>query len=215
MLLKPLSQSFDARSFVLQLAAFASAHYRDAARQVLDPHGAVGGVHALAARAGGSKRLHLALGEERVIVGGDVVTGVHAPMIPAALLWHTHCMTEHTRYGFPLDAWEAAKTQANSLLVRVARDQGTVTYSEICREVDAIELKPFSWAIMGFLNEICTEADAAHGIMLASLVVRGDTGMPGAGYFRNAARLGRDVSDPEAYWRSEVERIYCVFSAEG
>ena len=123
-------------------------------------------------------------------------------------------MPENTRYGFPLDAWEAAKAQANALLMQVARDRGTITYAEICREVDAIELKPFSWAIMGFLNEICTEADAAHGIMLASLVVRTDTGMPGNGYFRNAARLGRDVSSPEGYWRSEVERIYHVFSPE-
>lgn len=123
-------------------------------------------------------------------------------------------MPENTRYGFPIDAWEAAKAQANALLEQVARDRGTITYAEICREVEAIELKPFSWAIMGFLNEICTEADAVHGIMLASLVVRADTRMPGDGYFRNAARLGRDVSDPEAYWNSEVERIFRVFSAE-
>jgi len=114
----------------------------------------------------------------------------------------------------PLDAWEAAKAQANTLLEQVAQRRGTITYAEICRDVEPITLKPFSWAIMGFLNEICTEADAAHGIMLASLVVRADTGMPGDGYFRNAARLGRDVSDPEAYWRSEVERIYDVFSPE-
>ena len=123
-------------------------------------------------------------------------------------------MPNDTRYGFPLERWEAAKAQANAMLEQVARRRGTVTYAEICREVETISLKPFSWAIMGFLNEICTEADAAHGIMLASLVVRADTGMPGDGYFRNAARLGRDVSDPEAYWRSEVERIYDVFSPE-
>ena len=67
---------------------------------------------------------------------------------------------------------------------------------------------------MGFLNEICTEADAKHGIMLASLVVRADTGMPGDGYFRHAERLGRDLSDREAYWRSEVERIYAVYADE-
>ena len=123
-------------------------------------------------------------------------------------------MPENTRYGFPLEAWEMAKAEANELLQERARERGTITYGEICRAVSAIELKPRSWAIMGFLNEICTEADAVHGIMLASLVVRADSGMPGDGYFRNAARLGRDVSDPEAYWRSEVERIYAVFSPE-
>ncbi|MBN1193269.1 MAG: hypothetical protein JXA36_06240 [Coriobacteriia bacterium] len=123
-------------------------------------------------------------------------------------------MSENTRYGFPLEVWEAAKAQANLLLEERARVRGTLTYAELCREVTAVDLKPRSWAIMGFLNEICTEADAVHGIMLASLVVRADTGMPGEGYFRNAARLGRDVSDPEGYWRSEVERIYDVFAPE-
>jgi methyl coenzyme M reductase subunit C len=123
-------------------------------------------------------------------------------------------MSENTRYGFAVEAWEAAKAQANALLEERARERGTITYAEICRAVSAVDLKPRSWAIMGFLNEICTEADAAYGIMLASLVVRADTGMPGDGYFRNAARLGRDVSDPEAYWRSEVERIYDVFAPE-
>lgn len=123
-------------------------------------------------------------------------------------------MPENTRYGFPAEAWETAKAQANALLEQRARERGTITYAEVCRAVTAIELKPRSWAIMGFLNEICTEADTAHGIMLASLVVRADTGMPGDGYFRNAARLGRDVSDREAYWRSEVERIYAVFAPE-
>lgn len=123
-------------------------------------------------------------------------------------------MSENTRYGFPVEAWEAAKAQANALLEERARERRTITYAEICRAVSAVDLKPRSWAIMGFLNEICTEADAAYGIMLASLVVRADTGMPGDGYFRNAARLGRDVSDPEDYWRSEVERIYDVFAPE-
>ena len=123
-------------------------------------------------------------------------------------------MPENTRYGFPLEAWEGAKAQANALLEERARGRTTITYAEICREVTAVTLKPRSWAIMGFLNEICTEADARYGIMLASLVVRADAGMPGNGYFRNAARLGRDVSDPEGYWRSEVERIYDVFAPE-
>jgi methyl coenzyme M reductase subunit C len=124
-------------------------------------------------------------------------------------------MPTDTRYGFPVDAWETAKAQANALLEERARARGTITYGEICREVTAIDIKPRSWAIMGFLNEICTAADARYGIMLASLVVRADSGLPGDGYFRHAARLGRDVSDPAAYWRSEVERIYAVFPPQG
>lgn len=123
-------------------------------------------------------------------------------------------MPDDTRYGFPPEAWEAAKQQANAFIQQRARERGTLTYAELCREVTAITLKPRSWAIMGFLNEICTEADAKHGIMLATLVVRADTGLPGDGYFRHAERLGRDVADREAYWRREAERVWAAFAGE-
>lgn len=124
-------------------------------------------------------------------------------------------MSGKTRHGFPLEAWEEAKAQAVLLLQQAARSRRTITYAELCREVESITLHPHSWATMGLLKEICSEADREHGVMLASLVVRADTGLPGGGYFRNAAALGRDVSDRQAFWRSEVERIYEVFSTEG
>ena len=123
-------------------------------------------------------------------------------------------MPEDTRYGFPVDAWEAGKQQANAFIQQRARERGTLTYAQLCREVTAITLKPRSWAIMGFLNEICTEADAQYGIMLATLVVRADTELPGDGYFRHAERLGRDISDREAYWHSEAERVWAAFAKE-
>ena len=123
-------------------------------------------------------------------------------------------MPENTRYGFPADAWEAAKAEAKTLLVDAARRQETITYSELCHCVHAVSLKPRSWAIMGFLNEVCSEEDAEHGVMLATLVVRADSGLPGDGYFRHAARLGRDVTDREAYWHHEAERVYAAFAGE-
>ena len=41
-------------------------------------------------------------------------------------------MPENTRYGFPLEAWEMAKAEANELLQERARERGTITYGEIC-----------------------------------------------------------------------------------
>ena len=127
-------------------------------------------------------------------------------------MWHTRRMTETAlRYGSPVADWERAKLQAKDFLVSCARERATTTYSELCSEVGAIHLRPYSFAVVAFLNEICTEEDAAHGVMMASLVVRKDTGLPGNGYFRHAGRLGRDVSDREAFWRSEVEKVYAVW----
>ena len=41
--------------------------------------------------------------------------------------------------------------------------------------------------------------------MIGSLVVKKDTGIPGAGYFRVARDLGHDVGDERAFWQAEVE----------
>lgn len=123
-------------------------------------------------------------------------------------------MPGDTRYGFPQDAWDAAKEQARDFLIARARERGTTTYSELCEVVTAVALRPYSFAMMGFLNEICAAEDERHGIMLASLVTRRDTGMPGDGYFNFATGLGRDTLDREAFWRHEVERIYAAFPPE-
>lgn len=114
-------------------------------------------------------------------------------------------------FGFPQRDWDLAKLQAKDHLIACARRRATTTYSELCSEVTAIHLRPYSFAIVAFLNEICTEEDAAHGVMLASLVVRKDTGIPGDGYFGHADRLKRDVSDREAFWRGEVERVWAEY----
>ncbi len=124
-------------------------------------------------------------------------------------------MPEDTRYGFPRTDWERAKHEAKEYLVSCARRRMTTTYSDLCGVVSSVRIRPYSFAMMAFLNEVCTEEDAAHGVMLASLVCRKDTALPGAGYFRHAARLGRDTADERAYWESEIARIYAAFPPEG
>jgi len=120
-------------------------------------------------------------------------------------------MPNDTCYGFPRADWELAKRQAETALAAVARERATTTYAGLCGDVAAIRLRPYSFAMVAFLDEICSEADAEKGIVLASLVTRKDTGMPGEGYFRHAAREGHDVSDREAFWRANVERVYAAF----
>ena len=48
-------------------------------------------------------------------------------------------------------------------------------------------------------------------VVLASLVTRKDTGMPGEGYFRHAASIGRDVRDRRAFWQAEAARVYAAY----
>lgn len=121
----------------------------------------------------------------------------------------------NTRWGFAREGWDAAKRQVKDVLIEHARRRETTTYSGLCTDVTVIQLRPYSWALMAMLGEVCSEEDAARGTMLASLVTKkGGDGLPGAGYFRHAERLGRDVSDPRVFWESEVEKIYAVWSKE-
>ena len=54
---------------------------------------------------------------------------------------------------------------------------------------------------------------AESGIIIASLVVRADTGMPGEGYFHFAeADLGRKIDDPRAFWLAEAERVWTAYA---
>jgi hypothetical protein len=117
-----------------------------------------------------------------------------------------------TRWGHPADVWAAAVDQARAELVQRARSGRTITYSELCAAVTAAGLQPRSWGLMALVDEACAPEDAEHRIVLASLVVRADTGMPGRGYFEWAARSGADVSDPEAYWRGRTEAVYAAYA---
>lgn len=121
-------------------------------------------------------------------------------------------MPHDTCYGFARDDWERAKAQAEAALVAVARERSTTTYAGLCAEVTAIHLRAYSFAMVAFLDEICTEQDAVNGIVLASLVTRKDTGLPGEGYFKHAARLGHDISDREAFWHESIECVYAAFA---
>lgn len=120
--------------------------------------------------------------------------------------------TEAKRWGLPVSDWETAKLEAEGLLMRRARERGTVTYSELCNAITVARFKPYSWRLIALLDEICDREDREHGIVLASLVVRRDTGMPGEGYFAHAAKRGRDITDREAFWRAEADRVWGAYA---
>ncbi len=119
-----------------------------------------------------------------------------------------------TRWGYSPDVWETAREQARAELRERARGRRTITYSELCDAIAVAHFRPYSYALMALLGEICSIEDAERGVMLASLVVRASDGVPGRGYFRHAAKLGRDVSDPRELWAAEVERVFQVYSSD-
>lgn len=114
-----------------------------------------------------------------------------------------------TTYGYPTASWGAARQQMTDILIRYARDGKTVCYSDLVRQITAIQLTPDSDALSKMLEEISTEQDRADKGMLSVLVVHktGDL-MPGPGFYKLAKQLGRDTSDKERCWIDELKRVY-------
>ena len=114
--------------------------------------------------------------------------------------------------------WARARSELLAMLEDAARHRGTVTYSDVALRAFGGTVPARSRLIMDLLTEVDEAVFAEQGIVIASLVVRSDSGIPGAGYFTFiATRFGRDVSDPEAAWRAEAERVWAAYrsSADG
>lgn len=106
-----------------------------------------------------------------------------------------------------------AKRELRDMLLEAARARATVTYSDVALRVFGGRVPARSRLIMDLLSEVDEEEQAARGIIIASLVVRADTGVPGAGYFTFLAdRFGRRIDDPEGAWRDEAERVWRAYA---
>ena len=120
------------------------------------------------------------------------------------------------RWGFSADEWSAMRRALESLLVETASARSTVTYGEVARRVFNGRVSARSSALMSLLGEVDFAAETERGIMIASLVVRTDTGMPGEGYFIFAAEeLGLPaLDDPRAFWEREVARVWDAYAGQ-
>ena len=104
---------------------------------------------------------------------------------------------------------EKAKEEMRQILIGRAKMRQTIPYMDLVAQVKAIDLPRNSPALWNMLEEISTEEDAAGRGMLTVIVVhgKGDT-LTGAGFFRLARRLGKDVSDKTTCWVEELSRIH-------
>jgi hypothetical protein len=119
------------------------------------------------------------------------------------------------RYGFTTREWESMRDELRRVLADVASTRSTITYGEISKMVSDGRISPRSAALGELLGEVCRIEDAARGVMLGSVVVRADSGVPGDGYFTHAGELGRDTAERLEFWRTEVERVWDSFAASG
>ena len=119
-------------------------------------------------------------------------------------------MVSECRWGFSAEEWSVRRTVLERLLAETATARSTITYGEVARRVFDGRVSARSSAIMVMLGEVDDATYSDDGIMIASLVVRADTGMPGEGYFIFAAeQLGLPaLVDRRAFWEREASRVW-------
>lgn len=116
-------------------------------------------------------------------------------------------------WGFSPEEWAVARAEMERVLAEVAAARSTITYGEVARRVFDGRVSARSGALMDMLGEVDSSTEEERGLMIASLVVRADTGIPGEGYFFFAAEeLGRPIDDPQAFWEHEVVRVWEAFA---
>lgn len=118
---------------------------------------------------------------------------------------------EETRYGLPIDQWDAAKAEIRSFLRNLARSDALITYGDMTAQLRTVAFHPGAYAFHALLREVCYEEDEAGHGMLCALVVSKADGTPGQGFFKAMALRGRDCSDPLVCWeqeRAHIRRIW-------
>lgn len=115
--------------------------------------------------------------------------------------------------GYPVKKWNAAKRQVREVLIERAKAGDIVSYSELTRNIIAIQLEPQSFALTIMLREIATEEHAAGRGMLTALVVYNSGDMqPGPGFFDLAGRIGKNTNDILRCWIKELKRVHGYWS---
>ena len=112
-------------------------------------------------------------------------------------------------YGYEGADWEKAKAQARDVLIEVARRKDKITYSELATKITAINIEAHDSRMNHLLGEISSEEDAQGRGMLTAIVVHkfGDL-RPGPGFYDLAKSLGKDTSDKDFFWISEVKTVH-------
>lgn len=113
-------------------------------------------------------------------------------------------------FGVDPQVWQSAIAQTYTAMVDVARNQQTISYTDLVAQIPAIaDLQPRDPRLDGLLGQICEHEDAAGRGMLSVVVVHqeGDR-MPGDEFFSLAQRLGRQVQDRDALFSEELRQVH-------
>ena len=114
-------------------------------------------------------------------------------------------------FGFNADVWVLARKQAREALIRSARAEQPVFYSDLTEQIDAIRFDLGSEkdraALGRLLGEISKETDEQGKGMLSALAVSKDTYRPSYGFFNLAKEMGYEVVDKTEFWIAQYNKV--------
>jgi hypothetical protein len=110
-----------------------------------------------------------------------------------------------TRYGLPIETWQAVKDEARRILIECAKNRQTITYSELSNQITAAHIPHHGFKMVGLLDEISSDEFAQGRAPLATLVVRKSDGLPGGGYFKKSFPNNAPMENLRNYWELEFE----------
>lgn len=82
-------------------------------------------------------------------------------------------------YGFPPSKWDSAKGEAREAMIKVARAEGTTSYSEIVDEIKSTTFRPQDFNLFHLPGQISTSESSTGRGMLTAVVVRQEECYPG------------------------------------
>lgn len=103
--------------------------------------------------------------------------------------------------------WRAIKAEIRAILIGLARMRRTIYYSELAAQVRTAYVHYRAPAFDRILQDLCADEVTSSRPILGVLVVNKQTGYCGTGFFKWAALMGYNVSDPEVFWHQEFERV--------
>ncbi len=114
-------------------------------------------------------------------------------------------MTE--TFGYPLLIWEKAREEVRQILIRCAKEDRTITSTDLVSEIQIISLTPRSPAFSEILNQIAfAEYTAGRGILTVMVVAKGRT-MPGPGFIKFALEIGLRFTNKREFCSQERIRV--------
>lgn len=115
-----------------------------------------------------------------------------------------------TIYGYSAADWDKAKAEMRQILIAAAKATTWISYDDLAAQMHTIHLKPFAEAMVVMLAQISVEENAAGRGLLSAVVVHKENQTPDKGFFQLARQLGRDVTDTDMFWLTELDSV-CAY----